>query len=725
MRARHWTVKACYAALMSLGLQQIAFAIFFGASMAIFARSVWRLVRLIRLGKDKEGSEFRDQVDRIGDLLYVGFGQKRVVHEKFGWNHVIFFWAFVVITIGHGEFILRGIIPSFNLHFMGDFIYASLTRAADVMAFVVLFAVVAALFRRIVVKPRYIDYRSTDAFLILSLIAGVMFTYFLSMGAGIRANHPAVADIAEWMPVSRIVAGWDGLGEPAAARIFYEFFWWAHAAVLMYFLNYIPHSKHVHLIGALPNIYLRERDKPKGALATIDFEKSESFGVGKIFDFNWKQLLDPYACTECGRCDLFCPANNTQKPLKPQKVIHDMKYNLQINGDDVLATRGIFAFQRAPDGFEPKLPLIAESEETAKPGQVSPEVLWACTTCGACVQACPVLIEHVDAILDMRRYLSMTQGAISAELAMTYKNIENNYNPWGIGHDKRSAWADGMGMRFWGSSEDATKYEYLFWVGCAGSFDNRAQKTVRAFTRVLEAAGITYAILGEREKCTGDPMRRTGNEYGFAELANENVATLNDLGVNRIITACPHCLNALKNEYPAFGGHYEVLHHTQLIAKLIDEGRLILNEDIVRRVTFHDPCYLGRWNDEYEAPRRSLSAMRHLQVVEMELTKDRSFCCGAGGGNMWQEEKIGTRVNIERTRQALETEPDAIGVACPFCMTMLEDGVKAANKEEEVDVLDIAEIVANALTAPGLVEQAKPKLEAADGQARTRVEAAV
>jgi Fe-S oxidoreductase len=474
----------------------------------------------------------------------------------------------------------------------------------------------------------------------------------------------------------------------------------------MAFLNYIPHSKHVHLLGALPNIYLRERAKPKGALATIDFDKSETFGAGKVTDFTWKQLLDPYACTECGRCDRYCPANNTQKPLKPQKVIHDMKANLAINGDDVIATRGIFAFARAPDDFEPKLPLIAESEETAKPGQVSPEVLWACTTCGACVQACPVVIEHVDAILDMRRYLTMTQGQVSPELALTYKNIENNYNPWGIGADKRGAWAEGLGLKFWGSSEDASRYEYLFWVGCAGSFDNRAQKTVKAFTRVLDAAGVSFAILGEKEKCTGDPLRRTGNEYAFAELAHENVGTLNELGVKRIVTACPHCFNALKNEYQAFGGHYEVIHHSQLIARLIEEERLVINQDVVRRITFHDPCYLGRWNNEYEAPRKSISALRHLNVVEMELSKERSFCCGAGGGQMWMEEKIGTRVNAERTRQALETNPDAIGVACPFCMTMLEDGVKGANREEDVEVLDVAEIVARSITMPGLVKPA-------------------
>jgi Fe-S oxidoreductase len=576
------------------------------------------------------------------------------------------------------------------------------------------------LIRRVIVKPWFIDYRSTDAFRILGMIATVMITFFLAMGAGIRGNHPDVAEISQWFPISGFVAETIYANTPLsdASVIWYEIFWWGHAFVLMLFLNYIPHSKHVHLLGALPNIYTRERERPKGALEPINFESgAETFGVGKVNELTWKQLLDPYACTECGRCDRYCPANNTGKPLKPQKVIHDIKENLAVNGDDLLASRGIFAFARAPDTFEPKLPLIAESEELAKPGQVSPEVLWACTTCGACVQACPVMIEHVDAIIDMRRNLAMTQGAISPELALTYKNIENNYNPWGIGHDKRAQWADGLGLKFWGGSEDASRFEYLYWVGCAGSYDNRAQKTAKAFCRILDAAGISYAILGEKEKCNGDPLRRTGNEYAFAELANQNVATLNELGVKRIVTACPHCFNTLKKEYPAFGGNYEVIHHSQLIASLIEEGRLVLNEDIVKRVTFHDPCYLGRWNGEYEAPRQSLAALRRLNVVEMEQTKEKSFCCGAGGGQMWMEEKIGTRVNVERTRQALEMEPDAIGVACPFCMTMIEDGVKAAGKEE-VEVLDIAEIIAGALASPGLVKATKPafaKLESPPG----------
>jgi Fe-S oxidoreductase len=690
-------------------IKPLIFGLFALLAMAAFGRACWRLARLARLAKDQRGL-FDDPVDRLGDVFYYVFFQKRVVDQKFGWNHVVFFWAFMVIVIGHAELITRGVLPSFSLEmFIGNKAYGALMLGGEIMALLALVAVGVAMFRRIIVKPKHIDYRSLDAFRILGFIANVMFTYFAATSAGLAGHHADVAAHARWLPISNWLANtfYGGIPVETAAGVWYELFWWAHVGVLFAFLNYIPHSKHLHLLGAIPNIYLRERKKPVAALSTIDFEKTETFGVGKVSEFTWKNLLDTYACTECGRCDLFCPANGTGKPLKPQKVIHDIKDNLFDNGDAALDARGMFEFAPAAADWTPAKPLIAATEADAKHGQISPEVLNSCTTCGACVEACPVLIDHVGAIVDMRRYLTMTEGNISPELAMTFKNIENNYNPWGIGHDKRAAWAEGMGLKFWGSSEDASRYEYLFWVGCAGSYDNRAQKTVKALTRVLDAAGVTYAILGEKEKCNGDPARRSGNEYLFDSLARENVATLNDLGVKKIVTACPHCLNTLKNEYPAFGGNYQVLHHSQLIDTLISSGRIQLDRELVKKVTFHDPCYLGRWNQEYEAPRRSLAAIGRLQIVEMERNKKASFCCGAGGGNMWQEEHLGTRVNTARTEQALATNADTIAVACPFCMTMLEDGVKGANKEESVAVLDVAEMVDRALVS-GQPEGVKP-----------------
>lgn len=682
-------------------LKPIVFSLFFLAMMGMFAAAVWRMFRLMALGAPRQNA-FGDIADRIGAVIYLVFFQRRVVREKFGWNHVIFFWGFLIITVGHIEFLIRGAFPQFSMSFLGPVYYAIL-GGEDLMAFLVLFAVVAAVFRRAVLKPSHIHHDSFEGFLILSLIAGVMITYFGALGFGIAGGYDEIVlgHRSSLGFSNALGSSLEGMNRETA-YVVSEIFWWAHAVVLLAFLNVIPKSKHIHLLGAIPNIFLHKRDKHKAALTRLDFEDENraSFGVGKVHEFTWKALLDTYACTECGRCNKYCPATRTGKALNPQEVIHDMRGNLYANGDKLIAERRLFEVMRAPDEWEPELPLIAESEEARQHGkQTSQEVLWACTNCGACVEACPVLIDHVDAIMDMRRYLTLTEGAVSPELTNTFNNIERNYNPWGIGADKRGDWAQALGLKFWGASEDAEQYEYLFWVGCAGSFDNDAQKTVKAFADILDAAGITYAVLGSAEQCTGDPARRAGNEYLFDALAQTNVSTLNELGVKRVTTACPHCFNTLKNEYPAFGGNYEVVHHSQLIAQLLDEGRLQLGEGALKNVAFHDPCFLGRWNDEVEAPRKTLAGIKHLNVLEMRDHGKKSLCCGAGGAQMWKEEEHGTaRVNVFRTEQALETGAEAVAVACPFCKTMIGDGLKHHGKEEEVRVLDIAEVVAAALT---------------------------
>jgi Fe-S oxidoreductase len=680
-------------------VKSVLFAIVFLGGLGLFAHSVWRMARLARLGQDTRGF-VSDIVERIGAVVYLAFMQRRVVNEKFGWNHVIFFWGFMIITVGHIEFLVRGVFRDFSLAFVGKPIYSAILFGEDTLAFIVLFAVAAALFRRLVVKPNYIHI-SAEGFFILSLIAGVMITYFLAMGFGIAGHHPDM--LHPDLPVSQVVAGAMSGVDPDVAWYGYEIFWWAHALILLLFLNVIPHSKHIHLLGAIPNIFLHKREKHKAALTRIDFETAETYGVSKVHEFSWKGLLDTYACTECGRCDMYCPARNTGKVLEPQQLIHDIRANLYANGDKLLAERPVFDFTKAPEDWEPELPLIAESHEARQAGQTSPEVLWGCTNCGACVQACPVLIDHVDAIMDMRRHLTLMEGNVQPELATTFQNIERNYNPWGIGADQRGDWAEKIGLKLWDQSEPeadgAPAFEYLFWVGCAGSYDNRSQKTVKAFTEILNLAGIQYAVLGQKEKCTGDPARRGGNEYLFDQLATENVQTLNDLGVKKVITTCPHCFNTLKNEYPAFGGNYDVVHHTQLIDKLIQEGRIKLDEEVAKKVTYHDPCFMSRWNDEVDAPRRSLAAVKRLNVVEMKAHGKKSFCCGAGGAQMWQEEQNENRVNNERVRQALETGADAIAVGCPFCMTMISDGVKAHDAEEKVSVVDVAEVVLDAMKA--------------------------
>ncbi len=682
-------------------LKPFIFAVFFLGSMGLFAHSVWRMVRLARLGGDYPGT-FGDIVDRIGKVIYFAFFQRKVVHYRFGWNHVIIFWSFLIITVGHTEFLLRGMFPAFSLSFLGTPIYSAILFGGDIMAFIVLFAVAAALFRRLVIKPDWI-HLSSEGFFILGLITGVMVTYFAAMGFAIRGQHPEVAGHEHALVLSNIVASsLGGFSVSASAGPLYETFWWSHAVVLMVFLNVIPHSKHIHLLGAIPNIFMYKKDKPSASLTRLDFENSEVWGVNQVNEFSVKALVDTYACTECGRCDMHCPARRTGKPLEPQQLIHDIRDNLYINGDKVLAERKLFDFSKAPEEWEPELPLVAESEAERKHGQTSTDVLWACTSCGACVEACPVLIDHVDTIMDMRRYQSMmVEGGVSTELANTFRNLENQSNPWGVGADKREDWAKQLGLKIWDSSESASSFEYLFWVGCAGSFDNRAQKTVKAFSEILDAAGVTYAVLGNAEGCTGDTARRGGNEYMFDTMAQANVETLNDMGVKKVVTACPHCFNTLKHEYPAFGGNYEVVHHTQLIDQLIKDDRIQLNGAEMKKVTFHDPCFLGRWNNEVEAPRSSLAAVNRLQVVEMKEHGKKSFCCGAGGAQMWMEEHGGhTRVNLERTKHALDTGADVIAVGCPFCMTMMEDGVKSHDAEEKVKVLDVAEVIRDAMKTP-------------------------
>lgn len=672
-------------------LKAIVFAVLFTTAIVFAAKRVYFLARMLRFGLPYE--EYKSEpFERLKKLIQVVFMQKKVVKYRYGWNHAVLFWGFLIITVGHSEFILRGLFPFISLDFLGP-IYTAILFGGDVMALVVLFALCIAFYRRLVIKPFWLHY-SWDGNTILGLIAMVMITYLGATSLGIRGMHPDVYAHAHSYVVSNFIAGrLSFIPVETAGGVLYEVFWWGHAMVLLVFMNVIPRSKHLHLLAAIPNVYVHKRAKPVNALARIpNLEEAEFWGVGQFNHFNWKMLLDTYACTECGRCDMHCPANRTKKPLQPQAVLHDVRQNLWINGEKLIADRKLFDLAGVPEEYAPELALIAESHDSKEDGQTSRDAIWSCTSCGACVEACPVLIDHVDHFMDMRRYLSMTEGDVSPELANTYRNLENNYNPWGIGHDKRAAWAEAAGLKFWGGSEDAEKFEYLFWVGCAGSYDARAQKTQRALSKIMDAAGVSYAVLGSGEKCSGDVLRRTGNEYQFEATAMENVETLNSFGVKKIVTACPHCMNTLKSEYSAFGGNYDVVHHSQLLIELIEAGRIELPQEFKKKVTFHDPCFLGRWNKEVEAPRKTLTSVKGLQLVEMDENKEKSFCCGAGGGQMFMEEE-GERINVERTRQALKTKAEVIGVGCPFCMTMIEDGVKSENKEEEVKVLDIAEII--------------------------------
>jgi Fe-S oxidoreductase len=461
--------------------------------------------------------------------------------------------------------------------------------------------------------------------------------------------------------------------------------------VILVFLNLLLNTKHAHVITALPNVFLGSVGRPPTPVKLLDLESEEAWekgglGVDKIEQLTWKQGLDLYTCTECGRCYDICPTYVTGKPLTLKWFNDSLRHHLQEEAKTLRATG------------------TASGKKELVGDVIQHDPLWASTTCRACEEVCPVSIEHVPRIVAMRQAQTLMHEAQPPELNNTYKGLERNFNPWGIGYDNRADWAQGLDVPVL-TEPPKEPLDVLMWVGCMGAFDKRNQRIAQATAKLLKQAGVKFAIMGSAEKCTGDLARRSGNEMLYQTLARENVETLNQLQVTKVVTNCPHCLNALKNEYPQLDGKYEVYHHTQFIADLVKQGRLTLDPSLEGKVTFHDPCYLGRYNREYDAPRALLAASAKEIPVEMRRARNESFCCGAGGARMWMEEKIGTRVNEERVRQAVEVGAETIATGCPFCMTMISDGVNQKNLEGKVKVLDIAELVLQSVK-PSLVTAA-------------------
>jgi Fe-S oxidoreductase/nitrate reductase gamma subunit len=610
-----------------------------------------------------------------------------------GLMHSMIYFGFLVLLAVTTVLEIDHQLPE-DLKFLHGRTYQAYAMVGDAAGVVFVGGVVWAILRRYVQRPYRIRIKTKpEHAAILGVFLAIGLTGFAAEMFRI-AEGTALGENMSWeewsfvgYPLSKLVDGWS----VSDLERWHEWLWIGHVATFIAFLAILPITMLRHMFTSPLNMYLRDRERPKGAMKPMPNlmeTELESFGASVVEDFTWKQLLDTDACTMCGRCTSVCPAHATGKPLDPREIV--------LKVGEVMAASGTPTVS-PPIGTEPEITITSNNVFE----RITPEELWACTTCKACDEICPVNIEILDKILDMRRYLSLMESNFPAELGTAYRSMENQGNPWGLNQGERADWAKQLDTVSVVEPGEPLQAEYLYWVGCAGSFDDKNKKVTQAMAKLLSRAGIDVAILGPSEMCTGDPARRSGNEYLFQMLALPNIEMLDGMGVRKIITQCPHCFNTLMNEYPQFGGRYEVIHHTQLLEQLIAEGRLdVSRATLAERITYHDSCYLGRHNDVYLAPRKVVGSIKGIEVVEMQRNGTRGMCCGAGGARMWMEESIGTKVNDERAREALSTGATRIATACPFCYIMLDDGVKGAGVEEEqVKVGDIAIHLLDAIEA--------------------------
>jgi Fe-S oxidoreductase len=636
------------------------------AGLALFAFEVSeRLHRVAQGAREWRGGAW---AARLGTVVRHVFGQGRLLRDPYsGPMHAAIFWGFLVLLLGNLNFLIAPLMGESMLPWLHGGVERAFLLSQDVAEDAVVVAVLAAWFKRWVLRPPRLD-RTFGAFYLLLLIFLLMATDLLS-GALRIALHPGPLDA--FTPGARLLSAlWMGLA-PGPARAVNDLLFAVHYLAFLAILVEIPRSKHFHIMLAPVNVFFRDQRPKGGRIAPIDFEDEtlDHYGAGRIEHLTWKQLLDTLTCTECGRCQDACPAWASGKPLSPKRLMIDLR-------DHLMASAGT-----DPEG---RPPLAG--------GVISEEVLWACTTCRACEEACPVFNEHVGDIIAMRRDLTLTQGKVPPEAQTFFGNLERAGNPWGRDPVERTAWMADLGLA---PALPGERYDYLYWIGCAGGYDERVRRVTRAVVQVLRAAGLTVAALGPRERCTGEAARRLGNEYLFQQLRDENLATFRELEVRRIVTTCPHCLNTFRHEYGLPEGT-EVVHHSVLLARLLAEGRVPLRRPLDRpRVTYHDSCYLGRYNDLYAEPRSILQRLG-AETVEMRRHRETGLCCGAGGGRMWLEEKPSQKVNLIRVDEALETGAQAVATACPFCLIMLRDGL-SDRAAAGVEALDLAELVAQAL----------------------------
>jgi Fe-S oxidoreductase/nitrate reductase gamma subunit len=707
------------------------------AIVAFWRRGRWHLA-VLRSGRPLDRTN--RPIERIRALGVFVFGQRRLLQDLGpGLTHAFVFWGFVVLLATTGNYITNGLVEAIVGWPLGGFFWSVVVVFANVFVALVLVSVLYYVVRRVIVRPARLAL-TRDAFVILALIFFIVLTELLgdSFAYVVEPDHPSRTWAILAGPLSLAL---EGIG-PQAALTGYGAMAWTHILLVLAFLAYLPFSKHLHIISSEPNVYTKSLE-PRGALRLMDLEAEPEegepepvFGAKGLKDLTWRHLLDPLACTECGRCMEFCPASVTGKTLSPKHLMEGLRDQILVAETALAAAASAqrawkggakggaaaseealgLAKQRATDALS--LPLMDNA--------IPEEAVWQCTTCGWCVEGCPVLIEHVDTIVEIRRNAVLEESRFPKELNTAFRNMENAGNPWGQPRSARLDWAKGLEVSVLGEADavrpetngdgapwrtifasapmtDALAGSVLLWIGCAGAYDDRNRKVVRAMAQLLRQAEVPFSVLGSKETCTGDPARRAGNEYLYQMLAEENVATLSaahaDHGISTIVATCPHCFNTIRNEYPQMGlAGVQVIHHTQLLDRLVAEGRLAPTEHHDAVVAYHDACYLGRYNQVYDEGRRVVESVPGQSIVEMDLHHRRGMCCGAGGARMWMEEREGTRINHKRVEQALEKSPDEIATSCPFCLIMLRDGTTDLQRTD-VAVRDVAELLADATGA--------------------------
>lgn len=664
----------------------VIFWVLFIIVLALFAQRAYKLWRLVRLGGPD--ARFDNPSSRLKTMLAYVFLQKcslRRVRPRdiAGLGHLFVFWGFMFFLTSYLIYIFVGDGMGLAEPIRGSVFSFYYSYILDIAGLLVLASILWAAVRRYIMRPARLEVTAEAAY-ILALISILMLSYFSIEGFFLNLfPEPST-------PIRQAAAGlFSGLDRSLQTGLF-NGIWWLHYGLILGFLVFIPYSKHLHIMSSPFNVMFRSFNR-QGALVPIDLEKTETFGVDRIEKFTWKQLLDGLACTHCGRCQVACPAWNSGKPLNPKKVTIDLKEHLLEAGPSVLKKKQTGNKQQTGNKESANSPAPEDPQHPDMVSQVvTEEVIWECTTCRACQEECPVLIEHVQKFIDMRRHLTLERTQVPETALNALKSIESRGHPWRGTTVTRTDWTKGLGVKTLAEDKNA---DILYWVGCTAALEDRNIKVAIATARVLQRAGIKFGILGDEETCCGEPARRLGNEYLFQMLATKNIETFKNYGVKKILTSCPHCFNTIKNEYPQFGGEFEVIHHSQFLSQLLNSGKLQTDSIPFGVATYHDSCYLGRYNDVYEQPRQILKSIPGLKLVEMGRRRNKGFCCGGGGGRLWQEETIGERINLLRTQEALDTGTKVIATACPYCLQMFEDGLKAKNAEENVKAFDLAEMI--------------------------------